>query len=298
MTTFLLFESASGYALFECTSLDEIGATADAVQQSVTDVARFGKAIKLAAFKPFTSAANALEQINAISESQVHAGACMPSSRAAHAQSHAPRASAAPPGRPARGPTPEPHPTASAALARPQLTDDLKNFLTTNLPKVKKDGKAKFRLGVAEPKLGSAIQEETNVPCECNELMGELLRGVRQHFNTCVRSMPPRGGAARARAAAQRKEGRRSAAAAACEPSWKEPGYSMRRPACWPPYSALQVGRRAALHICPAVTAYLTPPPPNPLRPCAQLCQGPGRARRAQSEPGPGPLLLAGQGEV
>ena len=38
------------------------------------------------------------------------------------------------------------------------MTDDLKNFLTTNLPKVKKDGKAKFKLGVAEAKLGSAIQ--------------------------------------------------------------------------------------------------------------------------------------------
>jgi hypothetical protein len=33
----------------------------------------------------------------------------------------------------------------------------LKNFLTTNLPKVKA-GKAKFKLGVAEAKLGSAIQ--------------------------------------------------------------------------------------------------------------------------------------------
>jgi hypothetical protein len=43
--------------------------------------------VKLAAFQPFTSAANALEQINAISEAQ--------------------------------------------------LTDDLKNFLTMNLPKVR-----------------------------------------------------------------------------------------------------------------------------------------------------------------
>ena len=70
MTTFLLFESASGFALFEVGALDEIGATADAVQASVTDLTRFGKAVKLAAFKPFTSAANALEQINAVSESQ------------------------------------------------------------------------------------------------------------------------------------------------------------------------------------------------------------------------------------
>ena len=64
------------------------------------------------------------------------------------------------------------------------MTDDLKNFLTTNLPKVKKDGKAKFKLGVAEAKLGSAIQEETGVPCECNEYVGEMLRGVRQHIST------------------------------------------------------------------------------------------------------------------
>jgi alkylhydroperoxidase/carboxymuconolactone decarboxylase family protein YurZ len=159
-----------------------------------------------------------------------------------------------------------------APVACLQLTDDLKNFLITNLPKVKKDGKAKFKLGVAEAKLGSAIQvgthqavlavaaaawaaaadtglscskqmrghaggtidghacrplqylscsqeehqsataavapvagwqqgrgaacahlvlllslllqEETSVPCECNEYIGELLRGVRQHLST------------------------------------------------------------------------------------------------------------------
>lgn len=71
MTTFLLFESASGYGLFEVTSLDEIGQSVDAVQQSVTNLERFGKSVKLAAFKPFTSAQNALEQINAVSESQV-----------------------------------------------------------------------------------------------------------------------------------------------------------------------------------------------------------------------------------
>ncbi len=36
-----------------------------------SDFQRFGKAVKLLAFKPFTSAANALEQINAVSESQL-----------------------------------------------------------------------------------------------------------------------------------------------------------------------------------------------------------------------------------
>ena len=28
------------------------------------------------------------------------------------------------------------------------------------------------------------LQEETSVPCECNEYIGELLRGVRQHLST------------------------------------------------------------------------------------------------------------------
>jgi nucleolar protein 56 len=69
------------------------------------------------------------------------------------------------------------------------MTDDLKNFLTTNLPKVKKDGKAKFKLGVSEAKLGSAIQEDTGAPCECNEMTGELLRGVRAHFSTFIKGL-------------------------------------------------------------------------------------------------------------
>jgi nucleolar protein 56 len=71
MSTFLLFESSSGYGLFEVTASDEIGQSVENVQQAIADIARFGKSVKLSAFKPFTSAANALEQINAVSESQV-----------------------------------------------------------------------------------------------------------------------------------------------------------------------------------------------------------------------------------
>lgn len=51
-----------------------------------SDMQRFGRIVKLTAFKPFANAADSLEQINAVSESQ--------------------------------------------------LTDELKNFLTLNLPKV------------------------------------------------------------------------------------------------------------------------------------------------------------------
>ncbi len=63
------------------------------------------------------------------------------------------------------------------------------NFLTTNMPKVKSSSKAKFKLGVSEAKLGSAIQEETKIPCECNEMTGELIRGVRYHFTTFIKGL-------------------------------------------------------------------------------------------------------------
>lgn len=41
---------------------------------------------------------------------------------------------------------------------------------------------AKFKLGVYDPKLGSAIQETTGVPCIANDMVGEVLRGIRQSF--------------------------------------------------------------------------------------------------------------------
>ena len=85
---FTLFEGASGYSLFEVIGLDELQQQADAVQQAVSDMNRFGRVVKLTAFLPFSSAADALEQVNAVSEAQ--------------------------------------------------MTDELKNFLELNLPKVSK----------------------------------------------------------------------------------------------------------------------------------------------------------------
>lgn len=131
---FILFEAASGYSLFEVIGLDELQQQADAVQQAVSDMNRFGRVVKLTAFLPFSSAADALEQVNAVSEAQ--------------------------------------------------MTDELKNFLELNLPKVKKDDgkkKKKFQLGVSESKLGNSIQEESGIPCVCNDFTGEVLRGVRMH---------------------------------------------------------------------------------------------------------------------
>ena len=99
---------------------------------------RFGKVVKLKGFKPFTSAANALGEINQISDSI--------------------------------------------------CSDDLKNFLEMNLPKVKDAKKAKFQLGVSDPKLGNSIVEATNIPCVCNDHIGEIIRGCRTHFSRFIKA--------------------------------------------------------------------------------------------------------------
>mmetsp|Transcript_14737 Transcript_14737/g.35095 ORF Transcript_14737/g.35095 Transcript_14737/m.35095 type:complete len:503 (-) Transcript_14737:202-1710(-) len=145
MATFLLYESASGYGLLEVTSMDEIGASAEKVQDSLRELDRFSKLVKLTAFKPFSSAADALENINAVSEAT--------------------------------------------------MSDSLKAFLEQNLPKVKHGKKPKYTLGVYEPKLGSAIQDGTGIPCVSNEMTGEVLRGVRLHFDRLVKGLE--GGALR-----------------------------------------------------------------------------------------------------
>ncbi|KAK9804044.1 hypothetical protein WJX73_007724 [Symbiochloris irregularis] len=65
---YLLFETASGYSLLETKGLDELGTASAQVQQSVNDLARFSKIVNLVAFKPFKSAIEALEQVNAVAE--------------------------------------------------------------------------------------------------------------------------------------------------------------------------------------------------------------------------------------
>jgi len=67
-TLFILHENAAGYALFEVVAFEEIGSLLEDAKDTVTDLARFGRAIKLKGFQPFESAAEALENANAISE--------------------------------------------------------------------------------------------------------------------------------------------------------------------------------------------------------------------------------------
>ncbi|KAI3970296.1 hypothetical protein MKX01_023943 [Papaver californicum] len=140
MALHLLFESASGFALFNAHGIDEIGQNTEAVRNSVTDLNRFGKVVKLVAFHPFSSALDALNQCNAVSEGI--------------------------------------------------MTDELRNFLELNL-KIKEGKKPKFSLGLAESKIGSHISEETKIPCQSNEFVQELLRGVRLHFDRFIKDLKP-----------------------------------------------------------------------------------------------------------
>jgi len=72
MAMYLLFESASGFGVFEVLEAEEIAALTDQSQASVTDLKRFSKVVKLHAFCPFSSAESALEAINETSEGMLN----------------------------------------------------------------------------------------------------------------------------------------------------------------------------------------------------------------------------------
>lgn len=70
MATHALFETASGYAIFKVNFKEDIGSRSSAVQDSIDDLAKFGKMVSLASFSPFKTAAHALENANDVSEGQ------------------------------------------------------------------------------------------------------------------------------------------------------------------------------------------------------------------------------------
>ncbi|CAG8620093.1 9687_t:CDS:2, partial [Funneliformis mosseae] len=72
MVNYVLFETAFGYALFERLQSEEIGAKLEQIQESVEDLVKFGKIVKLKAFAPFKNAVHALENANDISEGVVN----------------------------------------------------------------------------------------------------------------------------------------------------------------------------------------------------------------------------------
>lgn len=139
MATFVLYESASGYALFEAKDMDWIGDSPQSVAETVNSMDRFSKVCSLQSFKPFETAMQALEQINAVSEGVA--------------------------------------------------TELLQNFLEQNLPRIKDEKKAKFTLGVLDPKLGNSIVEKMSIPCVCNDSINEITRGVRVNFGKFIKGL-------------------------------------------------------------------------------------------------------------
>lgn len=73
------------------------------------------------------------------------------------------------------------------AVTEHEITDDLKNFIEANLSKGKKSSKQP--LGVIEPTLATAIQENLGVPCRSDETIREITRGIRMHFTKFVKPL-------------------------------------------------------------------------------------------------------------
>jgi len=69
---FVLFEHAAGYALFRLQEFEEVATFLPQVEDSVNDVSKFSQVVNLIGFSPFKTAADALANINSISEGIVH----------------------------------------------------------------------------------------------------------------------------------------------------------------------------------------------------------------------------------
>ena len=129
---YILFETAPGYALFKVNEAEDIGAMVESMQESIQEYQTFAKVVSLAAFLPFRTAEQMLDNMNALSEGV--------------------------------------------------LTDDLKGFITTYVPRDKV-------LGVVEDKLASAIAEACEVQCVKTKQVVEVQRGIRLHFTKFIEGM-------------------------------------------------------------------------------------------------------------
>ena len=71
MQLYVLYEAAQGYCLFEKEEFDETGGQLKAIQKAIPNLERFSKMVKLAAFQPFQTAEEALENIKLVSQNKV-----------------------------------------------------------------------------------------------------------------------------------------------------------------------------------------------------------------------------------
>jgi nucleolar protein 56 len=73
------------------------------------------------------------------------------------------------------------------SISEHEVTDDLRGFIESNLPKGKKASKG--ALGLTDKELATAIQENLGVPCQSTETVKEVLRGIRTHFTKFVKPL-------------------------------------------------------------------------------------------------------------
>lgn len=75
------------------------------------------------------------------------------------------------------------------AATEGKLSDELKTFLEENLPSKEKK-RRKITLGVSDAKIGSAITEEFNVTCSFSDVVPEVIRGIRYHYEKLIDGLP------------------------------------------------------------------------------------------------------------
>ncbi|KAM6441144.1 nucleolar protein 56 isoform 1-T2 [Liasis olivaceus] len=71
------------------------------------------------------------------------------------------------------------------AVSEGLLHEDLRLLLETSLPAKRK----KVLVGVGDPKIGAAIQEELGYPCQAGGVVAELTRGIRLHFHSLIKGL-------------------------------------------------------------------------------------------------------------
>ncbi|XP_016043613.2 nucleolar protein 56 [Erinaceus europaeus] len=71
------------------------------------------------------------------------------------------------------------------AVSEGVVHEDLRLLLETHLPSKKK----KVLLGVGDPKIGAAIQEELGYNCQTGGVIAEIIRGIRLHFHNLVKGL-------------------------------------------------------------------------------------------------------------
>ena len=151
----MLFEHATGYALFNVKEFEEVGMMIPEVEASIADVASFKSVVSLLSFHPFKSGANALDNCNSVSE-----GLYILFIRYINRPKHAYFLMV----------------VISDLLCQfvGIVHDDLKLFLQTNVKPTKKD---KIILGISDSKLGAAINEELGFSCQHTGVVPEIIRG-------------------------------------------------------------------------------------------------------------------------